>query len=360
MAKREKVYLKDLPLYDEIDHSASSEQFSETYAKLDTLTRGSSKKLVWKCSIGHSWQAAIKSRSNGHGCRPCGAAKSAKSRGVPKKGNSLADMRPDLVLDWDFSQNSKKPDEVNYGSNSKFWWICHMGHAPYMASVTKRVGGTGCKLCGFSRTANSRSKPKKGMSLSELHPEISDEWDRATNTIDPSEVPAQANWYANWICSEGHSWKAKVSNRTNGTGCPTCARQSRKIEHRLLDSFSKSDVLSLVEHGMRLNQLKYESGRSGVEVDLVFYYNHHYLLIEYDGSYWHRDKAASDMEKSRLLLSLGDNILHVRIRENDLPNLDLDHDRFAQFQHDYHATEDDSIERTVKEIERWFLEKIGE
>jgi hypothetical protein len=106
--------------------------------------------------------------------------------------------------------------------------------------------------------------------------------------------------------------------------------------------------------------LTYASGRVGVEVDMIFYYNHRYLLVEYDGSYWHREKTELDTEKSRALLSLGDNILHARIRENDLPDLNLAHDRFYQFRHDYHATESDSIEHTVKEIERWFLEKIGE
>lgn len=92
---------------------------------------------------------------------------------------------------------------------------------------------------------------------------------------------------------------------------------------------------------------------------MIFYHNNHYLLVEYDGSYWHRGKSELDTEKSRLLLSLGDNILHARIRENDLPNLDLEHDRFSQFRHAYHVTESASIEATVKEIEHWFLEKIG-
>ena len=198
------------------------------------------------------------------------------------------------------------------------------------------------------------------MSLSELHPEIAAEWDRGANAISPSEVPAQANWYANWVCAEGHSWETKVSNRTNGHGCPTCAKRFGKIEKRFIEAFTEQTEFILTAHGMRLNQLFYASGRAGVEVDMVFYYNHHYLLLEYDGSYWHQEREEQDTEKSRAFLSLGDNILHARIRENELPNLDLAHDRFAQFRHDYHATESDSIELTVKAIEKWFLEKIGE
>lgn len=124
--------------------------------------------------------------------------------------------------------------------------------------------------------------------------------------------------------------------------------------------FTEKTDFTVTAHGMRLNQLTYASGRSGVEVDIILYRNGHYLLVEYDGWYWHRDRTESDTEKSRLLLSLGGNILHARIREDDLPDLGLAHGRFAQFRHAYHVTEDDSIEHTVKEIEKWFLEKIGE
>ena len=95
-------------------------------------------------------------------------------------------------------------------------------------------------------------------------------------------------------------------------------------------------------------------------MDIILYRNGHYLLLEYDGNYWHRDRKDSDTEKSRALLSLGDNILHARIRENDLPDLGLVHDRFNQFRHDYHRSESDSIEATIKDIEHWFRERIGE
>ena len=133
MAKREKVYLKDTAIWDSIDHEASKAQFPEVYSDLENLLRYSNKYLVWKCSNCHESQAAkINSRSRGSGCYSCGVSKRAKSRGVPKKGNSLADKRPDLVLEWDFSRNNKNPDEVNYGTNFKFWWVCLVGHDPYI------------------------------------------------------------------------------------------------------------------------------------------------------------------------------------------------------------------------------------
>ncbi|MFA7101153.1 MAG: zinc-ribbon domain-containing protein, partial [Bacilli bacterium] len=37
----------------------------------DTLTCGSGKKVWWKCSKGHEWQASIYSRTYGVGCPIC-------------------------------------------------------------------------------------------------------------------------------------------------------------------------------------------------------------------------------------------------------------------------------------------------
>ena len=276
MANRERVYLKNLPLYEEIDHSASAEQFPETYAKLSTLTHGINKKLVWKCSMSHSWQAVIKSRSKGSGCPFCSGRRVSDS-------NRLSTSSPEVASEWDFDRNELTPRDVTASSGKKYWWAC----------------------------------------------------------------------------SEGHSWQAAISHRSSGTGCPKCAKRTSQIEKRFIEAFTEQTDFALTAHGMRLNQLTYASGRSGVEVDMIFYYNHHYLLVEYDGNYWHREKAELDTEKSRALLSLGDNILHARIRENDLPDLDLVHDRFAQFRHSYHASESASIEATVKDIEKWFLERIG-
>ena len=412
MATREKVYLKDTAIWDSIDHEASKEQFPETYAILDTLTRGSKKKLAWKCSIGHIWQARVYSRSNGHGCPFCSGLRVSdynrlstnrpelalewdfnKNELTPSEmpvfsrkkvwwrcagghswratinsrsngnrcpfcsglrvsdSNRLSTNRPDLAREWDFDKNELTPYDVTVSSDKKSWWKCSEGHS-WQASINNRSKGSGCPFCSGRRvTDNNR--------LSVKNHEVASEWDFDKNELSPYDVTVSSDKKAWWKCSEGHSWRAVINDRSNGSGCPTCAKRFGKIEKRFIESFTGRTDFTVTAHGMRLNQISYSSGRRGVEVDMVFFFNHHYLLLEYDGNYWHRDRTESDTEKSRLLLSLGDNILHARIRENDLPELDLVHDRFAQFRHDYHRSESDSIERTVKEIERWFLEKIG-
>ena len=414
MSKKEKVYLKDTELWGDIDHEASKEQFQETYAKLDSLTHMSGKKLVWKCLVeGHSWRASIYNRSNGTGCPFCSgnlisnanrlsinnpelarewdpdkneltsydvtvsSTKKAwwrcmdghswqaiinnrsKGHGCPfcsgrrvSDTNRLSINRPELVGEWDFGKNESTPYDVALFSNAEAWWKCSEGHS-WRAGIYSRSKGHGCPFCSGHRLSDSNR-------LSINKPELVGEWDFGKNELTPHDVTVSSNDKAWWRCAEGHSWRARVHHRSEGHGCPKCAKRTSQIEKRFIEAFTERTEFSLTAHGLRLNQLTYASGRVGVEVDMIFYYNHHYLLVEYDGSYWHREKTELDTEKSRALLSLGDNILHARIRENDLPELDLAHDRFSQFQHSYHATESDSIEHTVKEIERWFRERIGE
>ena len=413
MTKRERVYLKDLPLYDEVDHEGSSEQFPEVYARLDTLTHGSGKRLVWKCSSGHSWHARIDDRCRkGRGCPFC-------SGRLASDTNRLSANRPDLAREWDFDKNELTPFDVTVSSHKKAWWECSEGHS-WRASVDNRSKGSGCPFCSgslvsdtnrlslirpdlarewdfdkneltpFDVTVSSRKKAwwecseghswqaeissrSKGNGcpfcsgyrasdtnrLSLIRPDLAREWDSDKNELTPFDVTVSSGRKAWWECSEGHSWQAKISNRSEGRGCPKCANRTSKIENRFIEAFTEKTDFTVTAHGMRLNQLKYASGRIGVEVDIILCRNNHYLLLEYDGNYWHRDRVESDTEKSQLFLSLGDNILHARIREDDLPGLDLVHDRFAQFRHSYHATESASIAVTAKNIEHWFLEKIG-
>ena len=47
--------------------------------KPDEVTPNSHKKVWWKCSHGHEWQADIGGRNRGNGCPECARRKSAKT-----------------------------------------------------------------------------------------------------------------------------------------------------------------------------------------------------------------------------------------------------------------------------------------
>lgn len=69
------------------------------------------------------------------------------------------------------------------------------------------------------------AKLKKGINdLGTTYPEIAAEWDYERNTpLTPQDVTAGSGREVWWLCSKGHSWKARISSRVQGNGCPFCA-----------------------------------------------------------------------------------------------------------------------------------------
>lgn len=71
----------------------------------DNITYGSNKRVWWKGSCGHEWQASVKARSKGEGCPICSGAR------VVEGINDLATVKPKLSLEWS-EKNTIKPTEV--------------------------------------------------------------------------------------------------------------------------------------------------------------------------------------------------------------------------------------------------------
>lgn len=71
----------------------------------------------------------------------------------------------------------------------------------------------------------------KNNSLAALYPNIAKEWDYEKNrNITPNIVAAKDNHKYWFICEVGHSYQARLSDRTlNNTGCPYCSNPPRKI-----------------------------------------------------------------------------------------------------------------------------------
>ena len=66
------------------------------------LTVGSGKKVWWKCSNGHEWQATIDGRNSGRGCPYCSGNK------VLKGYNDLQTINPNLAKEWNYEKNGKR------------------------------------------------------------------------------------------------------------------------------------------------------------------------------------------------------------------------------------------------------------
>ena len=109
------------------------------------LTLGSNKKVWWRCSQGHEWQAIIKNRNNGNGCPYC------SSRLVLIGYNDLQTANPFLAKEWNFAKNNGlSPTDVLPNSNKKVWWKCERGHE-WQATINNRNKGVGCPICNSER-----------------------------------------------------------------------------------------------------------------------------------------------------------------------------------------------------------------
>lgn len=106
----------------------------------DMVSLNSHFKAWWICSEGHEWEALVKTRSRGNGCRVCAGQQ------VVFGVSDLTSSRPDLLLEWDFERNSIDPSTIFPGTNKKIHWKCKLGHR-WEATGGHRSAGQGCPYC---------------------------------------------------------------------------------------------------------------------------------------------------------------------------------------------------------------------
>lgn len=105
------------------------------------VTANSNKKVWWKCSQGHEWQATIANRNYGTGCPYCSGRYAIKGK------NDLQTVNPTLAKEWNYEKNNGlSPSEVTPNSNKKVWWRCSQGHE-WQAIIQDRNKGRGCPQC---------------------------------------------------------------------------------------------------------------------------------------------------------------------------------------------------------------------
>jgi hypothetical protein len=175
----------------------------------------STKKALWICRKGHSFQSSIRSRTDrGTGCAVC-----ANQR-VQKGVNDLASTHPELLAEWDHEANgSLSPYHLVARSEKKVYWRCRLGHS-YQAIPYNRVNGSGCTVC-IGQTVEVGFND-----LASVRPDLAREWDYSKNSGGrPDQITAGSNKKFFWLCPKRHSYVSTVVHRVSGKGCPYCAGQ---------------------------------------------------------------------------------------------------------------------------------------
>ena len=185
--------------------------------KPSDISYGSGKKVWWMCDIGHEWQAAINSRSQGVGCPFCAGRLAISGK------TDLQTKNPELAKQWHPIKNGNlKPSNITPNSDKKVWWICNKGHE-WHASISSRSRGNGCPYCAGQRVISGEND------LQTKYPELAKQWHPTKNgDLKPTDVTYGSGKSIWWICDKGHEWQSKICNRAKGNGCPYCAGNIRK------------------------------------------------------------------------------------------------------------------------------------
>ena len=178
------------------------------------FTRGSTKKVSWRCTNKHEWTATIGSRiSGGNGCPTC------SGHSVDGGITDLATTHPELAKQL---VDQSLATQIGPGHTHAVEWQCGNGHT-WNAVVHSRVGGNGCPKC-------SGRGPIGENRLSTTHPLLTAELvDRSV----ADRVRAGNGMKVEWQCASGHRWMATVVARVGGSGCPQCS--GRRITQGIND-----------------------------------------------------------------------------------------------------------------------------
>lgn len=173
------------------------------------LLPNSNKKVWWKGTCGHEWEAIIANRNKGNNCPKC-------SNRVLTNENSLAVINPELASEWHPTKNGKlNPIDIQAGSHKKVWWRCKQNHE-WLAAVDARNNGSGCEKCSRYGTPDTCFATKRPDLISLWHPTKNGE--KTPYNVKPGSQ--QTIW---WQCIEGHEFTKKVHAMVLHSKCPKCS-----------------------------------------------------------------------------------------------------------------------------------------
>ena len=239
--------------------------------KPEDFTSNSNKKVWWKCSKGHEWEATISHRNNGRGCPICNserhtslpeymiayylekygleAVHSYKEQGyeldiyIPSRKVAIEydgyiwhkdKTKQDLEKNIKCEKSGIKLYRLREGlpslNDSSIDYTIQRNQknlSKVLEEVLSAIIGTSVDV-NLERDAiaieNLRVHREKEDSLLFSNPEVAKEWNYEKNgNLKPEHVSANSGKKVWWTCSKGHEWKAVISNRNKGHGCPYCA-----------------------------------------------------------------------------------------------------------------------------------------
>ncbi|MDU5615515.1 MAG: zinc-ribbon domain-containing protein [Varibaculum cambriense] len=260
---------KILPGYNDLattNPELAEEISPKSRIKATEVTTGSGKRLLWKCIRGHEWKATVAHRSDGKDCPYCSGTK------ILPGYNDLATTNPELAEE--ISPKSRiKATGITKSSSKRVLWKCSKNHE-WSATVASRSNGTGCPYCSSTKILHGYND------LSTTNPKLAEEISPKSK-IKATEVMAFSGNKLLWRCIRGHEWKARVADRSSGTGCPRCAgSQAERDLAKLVKSLLPEDIKILRNDRKVIKPYELDVLVPGLN-----------LAFEFNGTYWHSDEV---------------------------------------------------------------------
>lgn len=265
--------------------------------------------------------------------------------------------------------------KISEGSHQKVICKCPVCNTKWTCEIRKNKDRNACPSCAKKKLdlRRSISYANNFNSLRSLFPKIAEEWDKVKNDplFNPDNIAAYSKKSIYWVCPNGHSYKATVSNRTRmNSGCPYCSGQkvlvgyndlatvnpylakqwSTKNEFKASEVTIKSNKIVYWScpfgHKDYLMSVKQRSNHHGCPIcasqsqtsfpeQAIYYYikrifpdalnryicdsnieidifiPSYNLGIEYNGNYYHKNKREKDEDKREKLNKIGIELLVV-------------------------------------------------
>ena len=213
---------------DEFEVSVDDLQKKST-AKVECKCDGCGKELDWTYATYNDYVRDCGSTY----CRTCGGNLYRSGRAFSKSFYNwcIENNRQDILLRWDYDLNECSPNDVNYGSNKKYWFKCnkhpyHHSELKMIDSITSgKEGCIACKQCNSIAQYIIDNFPNK---------DLYDVWDKDKNgEINPWSISRGSRSKKYWfICQEKDyhgSYEMRCNDFNRGHRCPYCSNNHGKV-----------------------------------------------------------------------------------------------------------------------------------
>ena len=274
----------------------------------ESITKNSDDIVWWKC--GHGLNHSYLERTNVvcknlylNKCRICASKK------ISPNINSLAIKYPEALQAWCYEKNNLlmlHPLTVGSGNDKIAWWKC-LNNPNHVYDLPNKsfCRGQRCTICrGFKVIPNINS-------ILVTHPIIASEYEES-NPIFVGNITYGSRNLVDWLCMKcGRKYPAVVKNRTSlRSGCPYCCEIGGHSRVEL-------DLMSLLNISDKRLNIPWGKNHKIMTVDGL--YEDQKIVIEYDGSYYHKGKGKRDIEKTIALILNGYKVIRIKEYTNYLP-----------------------------------------